>query len=238
MKLHNTLAKAFFGLMLLHGLTSCQCNIEPDLMSPYEFDRHLIHAQHHILDVRTKNEFQNGHIHGARLSDVSDPNFGLKLLRKHIPKSDTLLIYDYSGMRAVLAYQILGIWGYRHRKILKGGLKAWLEQTLPLTPNEHVQAALRQGIDLKEYEALVERERIRTIVGFYANWDRKTQRLAKALDSLEKAEHGKVVVLEINANTNLDLVKQKGLQHLPYVEAYEHGKRYYQGEGLGDLDKL
>ncbi len=76
-----------------------------------------------IVDVRTPDEFQQGHIPGARnvpLSDIASR----KLPAALADKSGIYLVYCRSGRRSASAAQILGDYGYKN--ILDfGGINDW-----------------------------------------------------------------------------------------------------------------
>ena len=63
------------------------------------------------LDVRTPNEYQQGHIPGAILIDVTQSNF-LEQAIQQLPKSQTIALYCRSGRRSKVAAQILAKAGY------------------------------------------------------------------------------------------------------------------------------
>lgn len=51
-----------------------------------------------VIDVRTRGEFQSGHIAGARNIDVDSPGFASAI--KSLNKRHTYVVYCHSGMRA------------------------------------------------------------------------------------------------------------------------------------------
>lgn len=77
-----------------------------------------------LVDVRTADEFNAGHIEGAQNIDVLKDNFRLNAI-KALPKDKTVAVYCRSGKRSLKAASILAKEGY-HVINLKGG---WLEWT-------------------------------------------------------------------------------------------------------------
>lgn len=87
-----------------------------------------------LIDVRTKDEYQAGHIPGAYLVQRG-------VLESHIEKetvwndfhhalpkkTDTIILYCRSGSRSALAAKTLMMLGYEHVYSLDGGWKAWHE---------------------------------------------------------------------------------------------------------------
>lgn len=59
-----------------------------------------------LLDVRTIGEYQQGHIPGAILIDVTQSDF-LKRAKEQLPKDRTIALYCRSGRRSKTAAQLL-----------------------------------------------------------------------------------------------------------------------------------
>jgi rhodanese-related sulfurtransferase len=78
-----------------------------------------------ILDVRTPQEFAQGHIEGARLFPVAELSDRISELNEL--KNQQILIYCYRGNRSRTAYQILKNNGFLKIKNLQGGITAWMK---------------------------------------------------------------------------------------------------------------
>ncbi|GLI85622.1 rhodanese-like domain-containing protein [Rossellomorea marisflavi] len=74
-----------------------------------------------LIDVRETNEYNNGHILGARNIPLSQ----LKMRQKEIRKDQPVYLYDQNGIRSGRAGQMLRRFGYRDLHQLKGGFKKW-----------------------------------------------------------------------------------------------------------------
>ncbi|MBY0122416.1 rhodanese-like domain-containing protein [Bacillus sp. S/N-304-OC-R1] len=74
-----------------------------------------------LIDVREPNEFENGHILGARNIPLSQLKMRLKELRPDKP----VYLYCQSGMRSGRAAQFLNRRGYKDLSHLQGGFKKW-----------------------------------------------------------------------------------------------------------------
>ena len=84
-----------------------------------------------ILDVRTVEEFNEGHIKGAILVDQNKSDF-LKQVEQKLPKEKTIAIYCRSGRRSANAAERLAKAGYRPVN-LKGGILEWTKENMPVT---------------------------------------------------------------------------------------------------------
>lgn len=74
-----------------------------------------------LIDVREPNEFEGGHILGARNIPMSQMRMRSKEIRPDMP----VYLYCQSGMRSARAAQFLHRKGYKDLTQLQGGFKKW-----------------------------------------------------------------------------------------------------------------
>ncbi len=83
-----------------------------------------------ILDVRTKTEFERGHIPKAIHASV------FSLMSEHddlaISQQEPLIVYCGSGLRARVGALILKMSGYEIVYLLEGNLKNWKSEGFPI----------------------------------------------------------------------------------------------------------
>jgi phage shock protein E len=78
-----------------------------------------------IIDVREKDEFDQGHIEGAKLISRGVLE---EQVAKVVPDASTpIVVYCADGNRGALAAESLQNIGYQKISSLKGGLRSWLE---------------------------------------------------------------------------------------------------------------
>ena len=75
------------------------------------------------LDVRTANEYAQGHIPGALLIDVTQTDF-IHKAEQLLPKDKTIALYCRSGRRSKTAAQLLAKQGYQVIE-LNTGFNSW-----------------------------------------------------------------------------------------------------------------
>ncbi len=75
----------------------------------------------YLVDVRSPEEFNQGHIAGAVLMPLD----GLSNTYTSLPKKGNLVVYCRSGHRSAKAVQFLAEHGYSNAVSLKGGYLAW-----------------------------------------------------------------------------------------------------------------
>jgi rhodanese-related sulfurtransferase len=83
-----------------------------------------------ILDVRTPQEYQEGHISNA--INIPVQILGQQLDKLNNFKDKKILVYCRSGHRSAIASQILDRAGFKNVYNLKGGLFEWKASGLPL----------------------------------------------------------------------------------------------------------
>ncbi len=83
-----------------------------------------------VLDVRTSEEFNEGHIQGALNISHDQIEQQLDKLTKY--KDTMVIVHCRSGRRAQVAEQILSDNGFTNLNHLTGDYKAWVAADLPL----------------------------------------------------------------------------------------------------------
>ena len=84
-----------------------------------------------LVDVRTAEEFAEGHIENAINIDVNQPSF-LQQAGQQLQKDKTVAVYCKSGRRASKAGEMLAKEGFKVIN-LKGGILAWKLKNMPVT---------------------------------------------------------------------------------------------------------
>jgi NADPH-dependent 2,4-dienoyl-CoA reductase/sulfur reductase-like enzyme/rhodanese-related sulfurtransferase len=74
-----------------------------------------------ILDVRTRKEYENGHIEGALLIPIDE----LRDNTGKLNKNDEIIIYCRSSYRSYIGYRILKNMGFKNVKNLNGSYLSW-----------------------------------------------------------------------------------------------------------------
>jgi len=82
-----------------------------------------------ILDVRTEEEYIEGHIENALNMDFYSETFKQDLDK--LDKNKTYLIYCRSGSRSARALQLMGELGFREVYNMSGGYIAWEQKGFP-----------------------------------------------------------------------------------------------------------
>ena len=85
-----------------------------------------------IIDIRTPQEYQSGHIKDAILINFYDPNFAQNVEKAGLDKNKPIYIYCRSGNRTSHSIKIFQQLGFKHIVNLGYGLNEWKHLQLPL----------------------------------------------------------------------------------------------------------
>lgn len=94
------------------------------------FNQNLSSNNYILLDIRTVDEFNEGHIKGAKQIDYYQTQAFSDYLDT-LDKSKKYLIYCRTGRRTGLALNLFKQKGFTNVSDLKGGYNSWLASDLP-----------------------------------------------------------------------------------------------------------
>ncbi len=83
-----------------------------------------------VLDVRTAQEYQQGHIPGARNIDFYSDSF--RQVLNQLPRDTAYCVYCRSGRRSSLTAQQMARMGFHRIYNLQGGILQWQSHRYPL----------------------------------------------------------------------------------------------------------
>ena len=130
-------------------------------VSVEEFTKLRADTNHLVLDVRTEQEFQAGHIPGAMNLDVNGTNFTAQAAR--LDRSKTYLVHCVVGHRSEPACGRLAALGVTNILDFHTGLKAWKEAGQPVevssastavAPAQQIQEVKMKRVDVEEFAKL------------------------------------------------------------------------------------
>lgn len=112
-------------------ISGCNSNDNITSVSAPEFDKEIKADSVQLLDVRTPQEYAEGHIDGALNINIQSDDFRQRA-EKGLSKDSTILVYCRSGRRSMEAAEMLTKLGYKVVN-LKGGIIEWKGDGLPVT---------------------------------------------------------------------------------------------------------
>lgn len=108
-------------LMALSAIASAQTDISVDECGTMIASKN---KKLQIIDVRTKAEYDKGHIEGAKLADWKRDDFD-KVIEKATKKKRPTIVYCRTGIRSKAASKRMVEMGYKQVYNLRGGYMAW-----------------------------------------------------------------------------------------------------------------
>ena len=102
-------------------------------IAPTEVTRLINHENADVLDLRSSEEFERGHI----INSVNLVASGLEESEKELGKykGNTVVLCCGQGQESIRIARILRMKGFEKLYCLKGGITAWQSANLPLTKN-------------------------------------------------------------------------------------------------------
>ena len=122
-------------LLATFGLTTACCQLNYENTDPEGFAKLIAEPDVVILDVRTAEEFNEGHIENALNIDVKQSDF-MQKAKATLSKEKRIAVYCRSGKRSANAATELGNEGYKAVN-LYGGILAWKEIGMPVTTDSY-----------------------------------------------------------------------------------------------------
>ena len=118
-------------LLALFGLTSAYGQKSYEDVDVKEFAELIADSSVVVLDVRTAEEFAEGHIERAVNIDIKEEGF-LAKAKTTLSTDRMIAVYCRSGRRSADACDKLSAEGFKVVN-LKGGILAWIDEKMPVS---------------------------------------------------------------------------------------------------------
>lgn len=128
----NNLLKGIIVVMLSTLFASCSSHQGIESVTADEFENALYDGHVQLLDVRSADEYSQGHIANAENIDVQQPDFIEKAQAK-LDHANPVYVYCRSGKRSMLAAQKLVKAGFKVVN-LRDGIVGWENAGKPVLP--------------------------------------------------------------------------------------------------------
>jgi len=227
-KIKNTLSKNIFFLFLVlifNNCTTAQTKQEPTQLSATEFADKISTTQDAIiLDVRTPEEFEKGHLDKAVNINWNSNNFSDQISK--LDKTKPVFVYCLSGGRSAAAAKKMRTDGFKNVIEMSGGLMAWRKDNLPEAKAKTTNA----GMSIEQYRALLHDDKL-VLVDFYADWCIPCKKMEPHLQKIAHEMPDKVKLVRINADENKTLCQALGISAIPVLQLYKDNKLIWKNEG-------
>ncbi len=189
-----------------------------------EFEKKLSGSNIQLLDVRTPEEFNQGHLKNALNYNISSPEFESQLSK--LDKSKPVLVYCLSGGRSGSAAEVMASKGFTEIYNMQGGIMKWNAANKPMD----ISTPSATGMAETDFQKLLKSDKY-VLVDYNAKWCKPCKKMAPMLDEFTDKRKEKIILVKIDADENKNLLKQKGIESLPVLELYKDGKLIWKHEG-------
>lgn len=185
-----------------------------------------------LLDVRTPEEFLEGHLKGAKNLDYNSDSFEASL--SGLNKDKPVFVYCFVGGRSGQAAKLLSQKGFTQVIDMQGGYKKWTEEGLPI--KNPGKALNKEGISEDEFKRLTAKGLV--LVDFNAPWCPPCRKMRPFMDQLATKMNGTLQVVPLNADENTIMVRKMQIDELPTLLLYKDGQLVMRHIGFIDESGL
>lgn len=111
--------------------TETTASLGATLLAPTEAEARIATGDVEVLDVRTPEEYAEGHVEGATLIDFYEPDFADRIAQ--LDRDQEYVVYCQSGNRSGQATAMMAEQGFTAVDDVDGGIAAWQAAGLPVT---------------------------------------------------------------------------------------------------------
>jgi len=179
-----------------------------------------------IIDVRTPDEFNKGHLKNSLNVNWFDENFdeNLNIFSKDLP----VMVYCLSGGRSSKANERIKSLGFKNVYELDGGILEWRKNKLPeATLNNN----FKNSLTVEDFNNFIETDKI-VLVDYYANWCAPCKIMEPYLDEISSEYSNSLELVRINYDKNLPLVRSLEVYGLPVLQIFKDKKLLWSHVGF------
>lgn len=225
-------------IVLAMALSFAACNQAPagkgGKVSPDEFEQLVAKTPGaQIVDVRTPGEFASGHVANAINIDVNGSDFEQRI--QELDKTKPVFVYCKSGGRSAGAVSTMRSNGFDTIYEMPG-MMSWNNAGKPVVTGDAAPVKTI-GMTMEDYQKAVTNEKF-VLVDFNAVWCKPCKVLSPILDKIGSDKKDKLIIMKVDADDNAELVQQKGIDGIPYMELYKDGKMVWQHKGMISEEEL
>ncbi|UOU97218.1 thioredoxin domain-containing protein [Chryseobacterium daecheongense] len=219
-----------FSLIIQTGCGKAQSNKSENLPAT-EFSQKINQTKDaQLVDVRTPGEFRNGHLKNAMNIDWNADDFSEKA--KALDTDKPIFVYCMSGPRSTAAAAKLREMGFKNVYEMQGGMMKWRNANLP-----EIKASTSAGMSLVQYNEML-KSNTPVLVDFYAEWCAPCKKMEPYLKKMATEMPGKIKIVRINADENIELCKELNVSALPVLKLYKNNKVVWDNLGFVTEDEV
>lgn len=214
---------------LFFFLQACsQSNVN---ISVQDFEKDIGQNNIQLLDVRTQQEYNSGHLTNAFLADWTDKKTFQERVQ-YLDKNKPVYTYCLSGGRSKAAALWLQQQGFKEVHNLDGGIVAWKNNDRPV---EGIQSA-KQITAAEFLETLPADKTVLVDVG--AIWCPPCKKMEPVIKDLQKANGNLFKLVNVNGGEQEVLARELNAASFPTFIVYKNGKEIWRKQGIVSKEEL
>ena len=183
-----------------------------------------------VLDVRTANEFNGGHIKHALHANWLDPKeFADRT--QHLDKNLPVYVYCQAGGRSASAQAALEAKGYKVVN-LEGGMSNWKMNGFPVEG-----AGNKVQMRVEDFDKTIASNKM-VLVDIGADWCPPCRKMLPVLETLKQKPATSFYFLAVNGGDDIEVMKSLKSEGLPTFILFKNGKETWRHQGLVTLEEF
>lgn len=199
-----------------------------------EFDKKLTEMKNvQLVDVRTPEEYQGGHLKNALNYNLNGSDFENKLSK--LDKTKPVMVYCLAGGRSAEAAEMMEKKGFAEVYNMQGGIMKWNAANKPTDKNS--VTAVKKGMSLADFNKQIISDKY-VLVDYNAKWCKPCKKIAPMLERVAEKKKDKLILIKVDVDENKELLKEKGIEAIPVMELYKDNKLVWKHSGEIDEETL
>jgi thioredoxin 1 len=212
--------------------TACAQNPSIKTVDINTFEAGLKDSTVQLIDVRTGDEFDGGHLQGSINMNINSDEFSKKITA--LDKSKPVYVYCLSGGRSKTAANKLVKEGFTNIVNMDGGIMAWKYEAKAVVLDKPIT---NTGMSLDDFNKLISGDKP-VLVEFYATWCGPCKILKPRVEQIAEKYKDKIKVIFIDVDKDVAIADEMNLRSIPVVQYYVKGKKSFSVTGLVSKDSL
>lgn len=229
------MCKSFLFLAIAIFTLSCADAQETQHVDSKKFSSLIKSGNGIILDVRTAQEYSQGHIENSTLISTSDRKFVEKV--SLLQKGKPIYVYCLTGSRSRAVANYLGRNGFAKVYNLSRGIMEWQQYGYALTKSNKPIANSNKTYNQAEFNALLKAKNI-VLIDFHATWCAPCKQMAPIIEKLQKNYTEKASIKKIDITANKTIKDYYNIASIPGFILFKNGKEIWKHTGLISYDDL
>jgi thioredoxin len=188
-----------------------------------------------VLDVRTSQEYAQGHIKNSTLISINDSKVleKLSLLQKNKP----IYVYCLTGSRSRAVADYLSQNGYNEVYNLQKGIVEWQRYGYDITRSTAPNTNSAKSYSVSEFNRLVKSNKL-VLIDFHAPWCAPCKKMSPIIADLEKNYNDRALIEKLDVQANTAIQKVYNVESIPGFILFKDGKEVWKHTGTISYNEL